>query len=106
MKETGWLTLSSVIMTYWSWLSNMMIGVSSTQNSLMLQRSIVSSYSVSQDRTYPRCVETHNCLHMPQGLAGGLISVDTAMALKVLTGLPCLVTALPMATRSAHVPTG
>ena len=23
-----------------------------------------------------------NCLHMPQGLAGGLIFVDTAMALK------------------------
>lgn len=48
-------------------------------------------------------VNTHNCLHMPQGLAGGLISVATAMARNFL--MP-LVTAVPKATRSAHVPTG
>ena len=48
-------------------------------------------------------VKTHNCLHMPQGLAGGEMSVATAMARKSRTPE---VTAVPKATRSAHVPTG
>ncbi|KAF3075799.1 hypothetical protein CFAM422_002363 [Trichoderma lentiforme] len=66
-----------------------MTGVCREQNSRMLQPS---------DRT-----RTHNCLHIPHGLAGGLISVATAIARNVL--MP-LVTAVPKATLSAHVPTG
>jgi hypothetical protein len=46
---------------------------------------------------------TNNCLHIPHGLAGGLISVATATALNLIC--PC-VTAAPNATLSAHVPTG
>lgn len=50
-----------------------------------------------------RRVPAHNCRHMPQGLAGGEMFVATATALK--SRCPS-VTALPNATRSAHVPTG
>lgn len=46
---------------------------------------------------------THNWRHMPQGLAGGAMSVATATLLNFLWPS---VTALPKATRSAHVPTG
>lgn len=80
-------------------LSNMMIGVFASQNSLM------------------------NCLHMPQGLLGVLASVATAMArmspgrqplTKVSddgvishgSGLASCTAAVPSATLSAQVPTG
>lgn len=51
---------------------------------------------------------THNCLHIPQGLAGGDMSVATPSALNmpILKPPAVLVTALPKATRSAQVPTG
>ncbi len=56
-----------------------------------------------QKFTWVKRTVTHNCLHMPQGLAGGEISVATATALNFLWPS---VTALPNATRSAQVPTG
>lgn len=48
-----------------------------------------------------------NCLHMPHGLLGGLMSVLTASPR--ITGIAgrCIdATTGPMAHRSAHVPTG
>jgi hypothetical protein len=45
------------------------------------------------------------CLHMPQGLAGGEISVATARA-RISPRLAPSTTAVPRAVRSAQVPTG
>lgn len=45
------------------------------------------------------------CLHMPQGLAGGEMSVATARARMSPRRAPST-TAVPRAVRSAHVPTG
>jgi len=75
-----------------------------------------TSPTVPQQRTY-------NCLHIPQGLAGGLISVATAKAAtfppaplilspSTLLSYPLSTlifpstTTFPRATLSAHVPTG
>lgn len=109
--------------TYAPSLSNMSIGVSSSQNSRILQnvqlalvRIIHPSKSSHLQSTTPdfnlhctslekhnRHGRTHNCLHIPHGLAGGEISVATATALNFLCPS---VTAFPNATRSAQVPTG
>lgn len=45
------------------------------------------------------------CLHIPHGLQKSSMSVETPMALKDPMRWP-ICTAVPMATRSAHVPTG
>jgi hypothetical protein len=77
------VTSSSVLITNSPSRSNMIMGVSGSQNSLM------------------------NCLHIPHGLAGlpGAEFVATARALRSPYFRPCT-TAVPRATRSAHVPTG
>lgn len=48
-----------------------------------------------------------NCLHMPQGLAGGLMSVLTAMArITGISGRLNEATTGAIAHRSAQIPTG
>lgn len=96
-REQGKHTSSNVRTTKFSSPSNIITGTSNPQNSRILPK-------ISNHSFFTSSLQTHNCLHIPQGLAGGHTSVATATALNALT--PPSVTAFPKATRSAHVPTG